>query len=121
MSIATFIWYPKCSTCQKARAWLSGQGIPFEERDIKTQTPTAEEMAAWIARGNLPVKRLINTSGQLYRSMGLKDKLPGMSEEEILALIATDGMLIKRPILVTKNRVLTGFREGDWAKALGIG
>ena len=110
MQTPLFIWYPVCSTCKRARQWLEGQGVPFEVRDIKTQNPTAEEMAGWLAK-----------SGQLYRSMGLKDKLPGMTEEEMLSLLASDGMLVKRPILVTKNRVLTGFREAEWAKALGIG
>lgn len=121
MQTPLFIWYPVCSTCKRARQWLEGQGVPFEARDIKTQNPTAEEMAGWLAKGGLPIKRLFNTSGQLYRSMGLKDKLPGMTEEEMLSLLASDGMLVKRPILVTKNRVLTGFREAEWAKALGIG
>lgn len=121
MQIPTFIWYPVCSTCKRARQWLEAQGVPFDIRDIKTQTPAAAEMAAWLAKGNLPIKRLFNTSGQLYRSMGLKDKLPSMTEEEMLALLASDGMLIKRPILVTQNRVVVGFREGDWAKALGLG
>lgn len=121
MQIPIFIWYPACSTCRRAREWLDKQGVPFEVRDIKAQNPTAEEMAGWLAKGNLPIKRLFNTSGQLYRSMGLKDKLPNMTEAEMLSLLASDGMLVKRPILVTQNRVLTGFREGDWSKALGLG
>jgi len=121
MNTPVFIWYPKCSTCKKAYDWLKAQGVPFQERDIKAQNPTAAEMADWVANGNLPIKKLFNTSGLLYRSMGLKEKLPTMSEQEMLELLASDGMLVKRPILVTDHRVLTGFREGDWAKALGIG
>ncbi len=113
-----FIHYPKCSTCQKARAWLDGRGIPYESRDIKEDRPTLEELREWTARSGLPLKRFFNTSGMLYRDLGLKDKLPGMSEEEQLALLASDGMLVKRPLLVTDRAVLPGFREKEWEAAL---
>ena len=113
-----FIHYPKCSTCQKARAWLDGRGIPYESRDIKEDRPTLEELREWTARSGLPLKRFFNTSGMLYRDLGLKDKLPGMSEEEQLALLASDGMLVKRPLLVTDRAVLPGFREEEWEAAL---
>lgn len=113
-----FIHYPKCSTCQKARAWLDGKGIPYESRDIKEDRPTLEELREWTARSGLPLKKFFNTSGMLYRDLGLKDKLPGMSEEEQLALLASDGMLVKRPLLVTDRAVLPGFREKEWEAAL---
>lgn len=113
-----FIEYPKCSTCQKARKWLEAQGTAFEARHIREQNPTAEELKAWHEKSGLPLKRFFNTSGTLYRDLGLKDKLPGMSEEEQYALLATDGMLVKRPILVGDGFVLTGFRESEWAAAL---
>ncbi len=113
-----FICYPKCTTCQKAKRWLEAKGIPFVERDIKTCPPTAEELRTWHQASGLPLKRFFNTSGMLYRSLALKDKLPTMSEEEMLALLATDGMLVKRPLLVTDNTVLAGFREAEWENAL---
>ena len=113
-----FIHYPKCSTCQKARAWLDGRGVSYEARDIKEDRPTLEELREWTARSGLPLKRFFNTSGMLYRDLGLKDKLPGMSEEEQLALLASDGMLVKRPLLVTDRAVLPGFREKEWEAAL---
>lgn len=113
-----FVHYPKCSTCQKARAWLDGKGAVYEARDIKAENPTLEELRDWTARSGLPLKRFFNTSGMLYRDLGLKDKLPGMSGEEQLALLASDGMLVKRPLLVTDRAVLPGFREKDWEKAL---
>lgn len=113
-----FICYPKCTTCQKAKRWLEAKGIPFVERDIKACPPTAEELRTWHQASGLPLKRFFNTSGMLYRSLGLKDKLPTMSEEEMLALLATDGMLVKRPLLVTDNTVLAGFREAEWENAL---
>lgn len=109
-----FVNYPKCSTCKKARKFLEGKGIAFEDRDIKAQNPTAEELADWIAKSGLPVKRFFNTSGQLYREMGLKDRLADMDEAEMIALLATDGMLVKRPILVTDDAVLVGFKEAEW-------
>ena len=111
-----FVCYPKCSTCQKARKWLDARGVDYAERDIKTANPTAEELRAWQAKSGLPLKRFFNTSGMLYRDMGLKDKLETMSEEEQFDLLATDGMLVKRPILVTDSTVLVGFREKDWEK-----
>lgn len=113
-----FLCYPKCSTCQKAKKFLDEHGIAYEERNIKEQNPTAGELRQWQQRGGLPLKKFFNTSGLLYKSMGLKDKLPAMSEQEQLDLLATDGMLVKRPILVGDNFVLTGFREADWAAHL---
>lgn len=115
-----FIEYPKCSTCRKARAWLEGRGIDFDSRHIKDERPTAEELRDWHARGGAPLRRFFNTSGQLYRQLGLKDRLPGMSEDEQLGLLASDGMLVKRPILVGEDFVLTGFRESEWKAALGL-
>nr|WP_302665554.1 arsenate reductase family protein [uncultured Agathobaculum sp.] len=113
-----FLCYPKCSTCQKARKWLEEQGISFDERDIKLNNPTVEELRTWYARSGLPLKRFFNTSGMQYKAMGLKDKLPDMSEEEQLALLATDGMLVKRPLLVDEDFVLTGFKQTEWEKTL---
>ena len=118
--MALFVWYPKCSTCRKAEAWLKEHGVSFTARHIVEENPTAQELAAWKEQGKLPLKSFFNTSGQLYRSMNLKQRLPGMSEEEQLALLATDGMLVKRPILVLEDRVLTGFRPEKWAEALGL-
>ena len=115
---ALLIWYPKCSTCQKAKAWLDEHGVACKTRHIVEETPTAAELAEWHARSGLPLKRFFNTSGQQYRGLGLKDKLPAMSEEEQLALLATDGMLVKRPILLTGSRVLVGFQEAQWAETL---
>ena len=115
-----FVCYPKCSTCQKAKAFLDGAGVSYEIRHIKEQTPTADELARWHQKSGLPLKRFVNTSGQLYRSLGLKDKLPTMTEEEIYTLLATDGMLVKRPLLIGENFVLTGFREKEWVTALGL-
>ena len=113
-----FVCYPKCSTCQKAKAWLDAHGVSVTVRDIKTDRPTAEELRAWHARSGLPLKRFFNTSGLLYKSMALKDKLPGMSEEEMIKLLATDGMLVKRPLLVGEDFVLVGFKEGQWGERL---
>lgn len=110
--------YPKCDTCKKTETWLKENGFSFEMRDIKNENPTAEELEAWQKKSGLPLSRFFNTSGLLYKSMGLKEKLPEMSEEEQFALLATDGMLVKRPILVTDTQVLVGFREKDWAAAL---
>ena len=115
-----FLCYPKCSTCQKARKWLEEQGISFDERDIKLNNPTLEELRTWYARSGLPLKRFFNTSGMQYKALGLKDKLPDMSEEEQLALLATDGMLVKRPMLIAESFVLVGFKAADWAAALGV-
>ena len=113
-----FVNYPKCTTCKKAKKWLEDHSISFEDRNIKEENPTKEELEKWIATSGLPVKRFFNTSGMLYREMGLKDKLAEMSEEEQIALLATDGMLVKRPILVTDNDVKVGFKEAEWDSVL---
>ena len=113
------IWYPKCSTCQKAKKWLDAQGISCETRHIQEQPPTAEELKDWHSRSGLPLKRFFNTSGLVYKNLGLKDKLPEMSEEEQYALLATDGMLVKRPLLITDRGVFPGFREKEWLQLLG--
>ena len=113
-----FLCYPKCSTCQKARKWLEEQGISFDERDIKLNNPTVEELRTWYARSGLPLKRFFNTSGLQYKALGLKDKLPNMSEEEQLALLAADGMLVKRPLVVDEDFVLTGFKQAEWEQML---
>ena len=113
-----FLCYPKCSTCQKAKAWLDERGISYELRDIKTDNPTAEELTLWYRKSGLPLKQFFNTSGLQYKALGLKDKLPDMSEAEQLALLATDGMLVKRPLLVGDSFVLTGFRAAEWEAAL---
>lgn len=115
-----FIEYPKCSTCQKARKWLEAHGAAFEARHIKELPPTAAELKSWHGRSGLPLKRFFNTSGLKYKELGLKDKLPGMSEAEQLALLASDGMLVKRPLLVGDSFVLVGFRETEWSAALGV-
>ena len=114
----TFICYPKCTTCQKAQKWLDENGISYTFRDIKTENPTYEELSAWHRRSSLPLKRFFNTSGLLYKSMALKDKLPAMSEDEMLKLLATDGMLVKRPLLVGNDFVLVGFKEAELAERL---
>lgn len=113
------VWYPKCTTCQRAKAWLDQRGAAVETRDIKLDRLTEADLRAWHAKSGLPLKRFFNTSGLLYKSLELKDKLPAMSEDEQFALLATDGMLVKRPILVGEGFVLTGFREKEWAEALG--
>jgi arsenate reductase len=112
------ICYPKCSTCRKAQKWLDDNGIGYDYRDIKLDNPSAEELAAWIKASGLPVRKFFNTSGMLYRDMQLKDKLPAMTDEEMIALLATDGMLVKRPLLVNGDTVLAGFREPEWQAAL---
>lgn len=113
-----FLCYPACSTCKKARQWLMENQISYEERNIKEAKPSAAELKAWQAKAGVPLRKLFNTSGILYKSLALKDKLPGMSEEEQLALLASDGMLVKRPLLITGNRVLVGFKEAEW-KTMG--
>ena len=113
-----FLQYPPCSTCQKAKKWLNEQGVAYTDRHIKEQNPTYEELKDWHQRSGLPLKKFFNTSGLLYKSMNLKDKLPNMTEEEQLRLLASDGMLVKRPILVTEKGVLTGFKEADWQALL---
>ena len=109
-----FVCYPKCTTCQKAKKWLTEKGILFEERDIKTERPTKEELEAWYKKSGLPLKRFFNTSGILYKEMKLKDRLPEMTEDEQLTLLSTDGMLVKRPILISDEQVLVGFKEKEW-------
>ena len=113
-----FICYPKCSTCQKAQKWLDDNGIAYELRDIKTENPTYEELAAWHALSGQPLKNFFNTSGLLYKSLNLKEKLPDMSEDEQLKLLATDGMLVKRPLLVSDDFVLIGFKAPEWEAGL---
>ena len=113
-----FIQYPPCSTCQKAKKWLDEQGIAYTDRHIKTDNPTYEELKQWYERSGLPLKKFFNTSGLLYKSLGLKDKLPTMTEEEQLRLLASDGMLVKRPLVVNGNTVLAGFREAEWKEKL---
>ena len=112
------ICYPKCSTCQKAKKWLESQGIAYTERNIAEENPTYEELKEWYKKSGLPLKRFFNTSGLLYKSMQLKDKLPEMSEEEQLKLLATDGMLVKRPLVVDGDTVLTGFKEAEWTEKM---
>ena len=114
----TFICYEKCSTCKKAQKWLDEQGVQYTLRPIKEQNPTAEELTAWADESGLPEKKFVNTSGQLYRSMNLKDKIPAMTRAELFDLLATDGMLVKRPILVTDKGVLPGFKPEEWEKLL---
>ncbi len=109
-----FVCYPKCSTCKKAEQYLKAKGLDFEVRDIKTANPTAEELRAWYAASGLPLKRFFNTSGNLYKQLGLKDKLPAMSEEEQLELLATDGMLVKRPLVIYDGGVLVGFKQAEY-------
>ncbi len=113
-----FICYPKCTTCQKAKKWLDDNGIEYELRDIKTDNPTLDELTLWYEKSGLPLKKFFNTSGLLYKSMELKDKLPEMSEGEMLQLLATDGMLVKRPLLIGEEFVLVGFKEADWVTRL---
>ena len=114
-----FVCYPKCSTCRKAQAWLDSQGLTYTLRDIKEDNPTREELAEWHSRSGLPLRKFFNTSGQLYRALSLSKKLPDMTQAEQYALLASDGMLVKRPILVGEDFVLVGFREAEWAARLG--
>lgn len=113
-----FIQYPPCSTCKKAKAWLDGHGVGYTDRNIKEQNPTYEELKQWHKISGLPLKRFFNTSGLLYKSLGLKERLPEMTEEEQLRLLSSDGMLVKRPILVAEDRILVGFRESEWETML---
>jgi len=113
-----FICYPKCTTCQKAKKWLDDNKIKYELRDIKEDNPTFEELSKWYKMSGLPLKKFFNTSGLLYKSMGLKDKLPNMSEEEQLKLLSTDGMLVKRPFLINEDFVLVGFKEKEWSEKI---
>lgn len=111
-----FICYPKCTTCQKAKKWLDDNNIKYELRDIKLDKPTFEELTEWYKLSGLPLKRFFNTSGLLYKSLDLKNKLPNMTDNEMLQLLSTDGMLVKRPLAVGKNIVLVGFKEAEWEK-----
>lgn len=115
-----FICYPKCTTCKKAQKWLDDKGIEYELRDIKEENPTYDELKKWYIKSGLPLKRFFNTSGLLYKSMELKDKLPEMTEEEQLKLLATDGMLVKRPIIINGDKVLTGFKESEWEELIKL-
>lgn len=113
-----FICYPKCTTCQKAKKWLDDNGIEYHLREIKEDNPSYEELTVWHKLSGLPLKKFFNTSGLLYKSLELKDKLPTMSEEEQLKLLATDGMLVKRPLVIGKEFVLVGFKENEWSEKL---
>ena len=113
-----FLQYPPCTTCKKAKKWLDEKEIAYSARHIKDENPTYEELKEWVEKSGMPLKKFFNTSGMLYRDLGLKDKLPGMSEEEQLALLASDGMLVKRPILICGDTVLVGFKEAEWEEKL---
>lgn len=113
-----FLEYPSCTTCKKAKAWLQSKGLEFTARHIKEENPTAEELSGWQEKSGLELKKFFNTSGLVYKDLGLKDKLPTMTREEQLALLASNGMLVKRPIIVTGDAVLVGFKEKDWEKLL---
>ncbi|MEG1205887.1 MAG: arsenate reductase family protein [Oscillospiraceae bacterium] len=113
-----FLWYPKCSTCQKVKQWLDDHNIEYDLRDIKLQNPTLAELTEWYRQSGLPLKRFFNTSGLVYKDLGLAAKLPTMGEAEQLALIATDGMLVKRPLLIGGGKVLVGFKKNEWSVLL---
>ena len=113
-----FIYYPPCSTCKKAKVWLEEHGSPYEGRDIKLENPSLEELKAWVRISGLPLKKFFNTSGLKYKELGLKDRLPSMSEEEQLSLLAGDGMLVKRPLVITETGVLVGFKPKEWEQIL---
>ena len=113
-----FICYPKCTTCQRAKKWLDDNKIEYELRDIKLDNPKLEELTEWHKKSGLPLKKFFNTSGLLYKSLNLKNKLPEMSEEEMLKLLATDGMLVKRPLLIADDFVLVGFKETEWMEKI---
>ena len=113
-----FIQYPKCSTCQKAKQWLEDHGVSYTARHIVEENPTEQELSQWIARSGLPIKRFFNTSGLKYKALELKDKLPLMSEEEMVALLATDGLLVKRPLLIGEDTILVGFKPQEWESIL---
>ncbi len=113
-----FIWYPKCSTCQKAKRWLEEHNTEYTERHIVESNPTYDELKEWHEKSRLPLKKFFNTSGLLYKQMQLKDKLPVMSDDEMLKLLASNGMLVKRPLLVEGNKVLAGFKEAEWEEKL---
>lgn len=109
-----FVEYPKCTTCRKAKKWLTEKGIDFEDRDIKENNPSKEELKAWLLKSGFEIKKFFNTSGMLYREQGMKDKIKVLSEDELLDILAADGMMVKRPIVVTEDRVLVGFKEAEW-------
>ena len=115
-----FICYPKCTTCQRAKKWLDDKKIDYELRDIKLDNPSLEELTEWYNKSGLPIKKFFNTSGLLYKSLDLKNKLPQMTEDEMLKLLATDGMLIKRPLLIGDDFVLVGFKEVEWTTNIGV-
>ena len=116
-----FVEYPKCTTCKNAKKWLDTHKIDYTDRHIKEDKPTAQELANWYRASGYPIKKFVNTSGMLYREMNLKDKLPTMTEDEIIELLSTDGMLVKRPIIVADKFILTGFKEAEWNEAFGFG
>lgn len=116
--MVTFICYPKCTTCQKAKKWLDDNKIEYELRDIKADNPTADELRMWYEKSHLPLSKFFNTSGLLYKSMELKTKLPDMSDEQMIELLSTDGMLVKRPLLIGDDFVLVGFKESQWKEML---
>ena len=116
--MVNFICYPKCTTCTKAKKWLDENHIEYTERDIKSENPTAAELKAWYEKSGLQLKKFFNTSGLLYKSLDLKNKLPEMTENEMLELLATDGMLVKRPLLIGEDFVLVGFKEAEWKEKL---
>ena len=111
-----FLEYPKCSTCKKAKAWLTENGVAFDDRHIVEDNPTAEDLMAWWEKSGLPLKKFFNTSGLVYKEQNLKERLPDMSEEEQLALLATNGMLVKRPLVIGEDFVLIGFKEAEWER-----
>lgn len=113
-----FFWYPRCGTCQKAKKWLEANNIDFVTTDLKEQKPNRSQLEDWFNKSGLPLKKFFNTSGQVYKSMELKDKLPAMSQDEQLDLLASDGMLVKRPIVVSGDKVLVGFKEVEWEESL---
>jgi arsenate reductase len=115
----TFVCYPKCTTCQKARKWLLENNVEFNERNIKDENPNLEELKDWHGRSGQPLRKFFNTSGMKYRELNLKDRIPTMSEDELFELLSSDGMIVKRPILVGDDFVLVGFKENEWKAALG--
>ena len=120
ISMLTLLYYAKCSTCRRARGWLDEHHIAYELRDIREEHPSSRELSQWYGVSGLPLKKFFNTSGQLYKAMALKERLPGMDETAMLELLATDGMLVKRPLLVGEDRVLVGFRPEEWAETLCV-